>query len=691
MAKISVKQVAIFSILTFVLALPLIAQADGELSWRGAISSRPAGVAGTWEIGGIAFEATAATQLNEEHGALNTGDCAEVKYYVSGGSNIATEIERKSTYMCNTGGGGDDGEHAQVYAVVDSLPAGFPADMTGDWVAGGVTYTADAGTRFEQEHGPFAVGVCIEVEYDNSTGVNVMLAAKTENGYKCGSGGGGGEGPHSQLNGILDSFPAGLIGDWVVAGVTYTADANTRFEQEHGPFFAGACVDVKFETGTTNLIEVSTSNATMCNTVPGTGGGDDEHPEEKFYGLISDVPADPQNGLWLIGGGAFSSTLGTELKEEHGAFAQADANPNTVCAEVEYYQNPAGGQYIATKIGTEELYKCTTSSFTNEVYGTVLSFPPDLYGSWVIAGGVMSDTYNTSVTTNFEQDDGRTFAVGACVKVKYTVQNGVNHVRKIETTSPEHCGGGSEPPSYPGEGKMYATIDSMPPIGSMSLRLGTWVIGGQEYQATDATRFEDEHNQFAPGACVKAKYVVQGGVKYLTKLEAEEAYKCRQTGGAEDEFKAYGYVEAFPGSGTLGSLVGPWQISGVTYQTDANTAFEQEHGFFALGAFVEVEYTTSGAVNTATKIETHVAPHAGTGTFMGTVTGQNDDNGDGWPDWELDGTDIYLTDRVIEFGGGGQPAIGDRVLLNTYRGLDGRLYVTSAGVVQHVFLPLILR
>jgi len=223
------------------------------------------------------------------------------------------------------------------------------------------------------------------------------------------------------------------------------------------------------------------------------------------------------------------------------------------------------------------------------------------------------------------------------------------------------------------------------------LRLGTWVIGGQEYQATESTRFEDEHNQFAPGACVKAKYVVLNGVKYLTKVEAEDAYKCQQTGGSDDEFKAYGAIEAFPGAGTLGSLVGPWQISGVIYQTDSNTYFEQEHGFFALGAFVEVKYIISGTINIATKIETHVAPYGGTGTFMGTLTGMGDDNGDGWPDWEMDGSNVILTDHVIEFGSSGQPTIGDRVLLNTYRGVDGRLYATTAGVVRNVFMPIILR
>ncbi|MFQ5611732.1 MAG: DUF5666 domain-containing protein [Anaerolineae bacterium] len=656
--KQHLKQTGFAIILILVSLTPLAARADDGPEWTGTLTSRPAGVTGTWVIGGLSFEANAGTLIEEEHGPLNTGACAEVKYYTSGGTNIATKIESQESYKCN-GGGGGGGPSLKVYATVNSFPSG----LIGDWVIGGVTYTADGNTRFEQKHGSFRVGACVEVKY--VSGSNQALEIETESAYKCsGSGGGGGGVPHSQVYGALDSFPPGLIGDWVVAGVTYTADANTRFEQEHGPFFQGGCVEVKYQSGTNVAVEISTEEPYKCG---GTGS-----VESKFYGLIDAIPANPQNGTWTIGGGVFVSTPATQLKQEHGAFA------NGACAEVEYYDDTSGG-HIATKIETQEPYKCNTSTYTNQIYGTISSFPVGLYGSWVIG----NETYNASAATKFEQEHGA-FAAGACVKVKYYVQNGVNHATKIETESSSHCGG-SGPPSLPADSKVYATIDSFP----ASPYIGTWVIGGVSYEATAATKFEQEHGLFAAGACVKAKYTAANGVNTLSEVETEEAYKCQQAGGGGPEFKSYGVIEALPPLFSSGILTGTWQISGVSYEADGSTRFEQEHGFFTLGAYVEVKYTRSGGINTALSIETHVAPSAGLNMLVGTL--QSHDSNDDWTDWVVDGV-TYKADPAIEVGASGQmPVAGEPVLLSTYRGLDGSAYVTSAALAQQVFLPAIFQ
>ena len=58
-------------------------------------------------------------------------------------------------------------------------------------------------------------------------------------------------------------------------------------------------------------------------------------------------------------------------------------------------------------------------------------------------------------------------------------------------------------------------------------------------------------------------------------------------------------------------FVGPWKVAGMEFVADANTDFEQEAGAFAVGAYVEVEYSKDGAANRIHEIETEVPPGAG--------------------------------------------------------------------------------
>jgi hypothetical protein len=657
------KRIGLLLASILVLVMPLAALAsDGDLKWRGVLDSRPSpGLAGTWVIGGRSFEADDSIEIEEEHGALVVGTCTKVEYYTSGSANVATKIESQESYKCD--GSGDPGEHPVQYAIVDSFPGG----LIGTWVIGGETYTTDANTRFESEDGPFTVGGCVEVEY--ISGSNLVLELETEDYYKCSSGGSTEPGiSYSQIYGVLDAFPLELIGTWTVSDVDYAADVDTRFEQEHGPFFEGGCVEIKYETDTNNAVEIGTAEPYKCS---GDGGGGTDPIESKFYGLINAIPAG-YLGTWTIGNGFFISTSTTELEEEHGDFAVG------VCAEVEYYQD-AGGDHVATEIGTEEAYKCNTNTYTNEAYGIVASFPPDLYGSWAIAhGGAHAEIYNASLATQFEQSHG-TFAAGVCVKVKYYVEEGVNHAVEIETEEGDHCGGEGTP-TLPGDSKVYATIDSFP----AAPYIGVWQIGGVAYEATAATEFEQEQGAFAVGACVKARYTTTGGVNVLNKVETEADYKCQDQEAIDPEFKGYGVVESFPSG-----LIGTWQVSGIVYEANSSTRFEQEHGFFVLGAYVEVEYVTDGITNTAISIETHVAPNAGLRTIVGTLGAHT--SSDDWADWMVDGV-AYTADHAIEVGSGiHSPVVNRSVWLNIYRGSDGTIYVTSATLAHQTFLPVVLR
>ncbi len=154
-----------FSMITFavvfllMLTLPLVALADGELDAKGIINSRPSGGnIGDWDIGGVIYQADASTVFKEHHGALVVGVCAEVEYQVVGGVNKALKISSAEAQDCTTM---PPGEHAQIYGRIDSFPAG----LIGNWVVDGVTYTADANAEFEQKHGAFATGQCVDVKY----------------------------------------------------------------------------------------------------------------------------------------------------------------------------------------------------------------------------------------------------------------------------------------------------------------------------------------------------------------------------------------------------------------------------------------------------------------------------------------------------------------------------------------------
>jgi Domain of unknown function (DUF5666) len=634
---------------------PPATRADESLQWTGTVNSRPLTLTGTWVVGGMSFETNRETQLDQGHGPLTDGACARVAYYSSRGTNIATLIASQEPYKCIPGSG--DGErHMKVYSTVTSLPSGFPTTLTGTWVVGGVAYTAVVTTHFETEAGPFAVGSCVGVEY--VPGSNLALELETQPAFKCT---GVGRTPYAQVYGVVDQFPPELVGEWKVGGTFYTATTATHFEQDEGPFFVGGCVSVRYNPADKMAVEISTAEPFKC--------GGPEPVESKFFGIVSEIPTGTL-GVWVVGGNSFVVTTSTQLEHEDGMSLTVG-----VCAAVEYYLS--GTDKIAAEIGAAPMFKCTGGTFTNQARGRVSSFPPDLVGTWVITRhGGFTDTFEADTGTEFDQKHG-SFAPGACVKVKYFVQAGVNHATRIETQEPHSCGGGA-PPTLPGVSKVYATIDQFP-TGTLSI--GLWVIGGVEYFATPATEFEQDHGPFAVGACVKAKYTVVSDTNTLLEVETEDARKC--TISDTLVFRSFGTVEAFPPD-----LIGAWQISGISYTAGVSTSFEQEHGFFAVGAFVEVKYVLSGTDRIALSIETHVAPDAGLDEVFGVLEAH--DSGDDWSDWVVNGV-TYTADPAIEVGAAERaPVVGRLVRLNTYR-VNGVAYVTSASSAFQVFLPAISR
>jgi hypothetical protein len=648
-----------------ILAQPSSTEASGtglSPEWTGIVMTRPTGITGNWVVGGLSFQADNNTHLDETHGTLNVGVCATVQYRMNAGSKIATEIASQESFKCDFG---NPVQPMKVYSYVNQLPAGFPVTLTGEWVIGDVTYTAVMTTHFEQEYGPFAVGKCAGVAYITGT-PPVAVDLETAPDWKCSGIPGWGQ-PRAVAFGVVQDFPPDLVGTWTVSGTVYTATASTSFEQEHGPFFVGGCVQVEFNPSNMVATEISTEEADKCAGQPA---------EQKFFGMIESIPTDTL-GTWVIGGDSFLVITSTRLDQHHGPLVVG------ACVGVDYILS--GTDKIATEIGAEEMFKCSTGTFTNVAIGKISSFPPALYGTWVITrNGGFTDTFETYTDTQFLQEHG-SFATGVCVQIKYVIQDGVNQAVTIQTEEAEHCGA-VRPPNLHGKSIVFATIDQFP---TGTPPIGLWVIGGNPYSATSTTIFGEEHGPFAVGACVKALYSVVSDTNVLFQVQTKDPNKCIISG--THVFRAFGQIEAFPAD-----LIGDWQVGGITYTTNISTEFRQEHGFFAVGAFVQVRYVLSGTARLARSIETQVAPGAGRRNIIGIL--QAHDMNDDWSPWVVSGV-TYQSDPDIQVRLAGQSAaasastvaIGQKVALNVYQAADGTLYVTSVSALSQVYLPMVMR
>jgi hypothetical protein len=456
---------------------------------------------------------------------------------------------------------------------------------------------------------------------------------------------------------------SGFVGAWAVRGHQFTATSATLLNEELGSLSVGACVEVKYITlgGADTATKIERQIDAVC-------GGGGSGGEQKAYAFIETIPPG-HIGVWHMGGQAYASTASTLLQQEHGAFAVG------VCAEVEFAS--AAGVNTASAIATQEPYNCSNGTFLSRAVGTLGAFPAGLIGTWTIGGA----SYVATSATSFQQ---RTpFASASCVKVAYLVLNGVNIAQEIESEGADNCTS-APPPAANDLRKLYAPIEIVP----SSPFVGDWRIGGVGFTATAATRFEQPSALFAVGVCVEAQYVIEGAVNRLVAVESKPLTRC-QIGGAV-ALRAYGPISSFPAA-----LLGAWTASGVSYQANVSTIFEQRFGRFAVGAFVEITYRIDGVNRIATRIETHVAPGEGRTNTVGALESRpSDDTGT----WVIGGVSYRGDDSIeIELGhltSAAQNALAAstlRVIVNSYQAADGTRYATSVQAVSQIFLPIVQR
>ncbi len=212
--------------------------------------------------------------------------------------------------------------------------------------------------------------------------------------------------------------------------------------------------------------------------------------------------------------------------------------------------------------------------------GIITALPSGtLFGQWVING----NTYAASNgTTEFRQDNGP-LSLNGCAEVKYVIQAGQRVALRI--SSDDSCGS-----NQTGEVESTGLIVSRPPSGTL---FGAWQIGNTTYQAiSGTTTFRESNGALNLGVCAEVKWITP---TTALRISSKQLHDCS---GVNDDNEATGKVESLP----AGSLIGIWQIGGLSYSVTPSTTLRD--GPFAVGAIVEVHFTraTSGSL-IATDIE----------------------------------------------------------------------------------------
>ena len=630
------------------------AQDDGEMSTRGIVTSVPSGtVYGTWTIGGNAYEAVTGTtqvEIGERGSILNR--CAEVRYTQQGETRTAFRI--RPSFECGFGDGeGDhDGSRGETKGVLES----FPAELVGEWRVSGITYTASISTYFAQREHPFVVGNCVEIKHAMSS--TVALAIKSDDDRECGDA----RESVGRAKGTLQSFPAEITGTWMVNSVTYQVVSTTLLNRDHGDFYVGGCIEVRYDISDTNrtAFKVETESLDDCAERPVLSS------TLEARGVVSATPiSGTLFGTWTIGGEAYEAISGTtRFNVEHGMLQVGD------CAKVRYLNQ--GGQRVALRIDSDERHGCRRGIEESKLYGIVRALPgtPNQIGIWKIGERPMLVSTATLQT-------GGPFTVGMLVEAKF-VRNpaGALVATKIEAKRNSQIRGR--------EGKSYGILQDRPISPTV---LGTWTIASTTYAVTSTTRLT---GSLDVGNCAVVHFRSLNGQRTARKIRGLATTECTFAGRVVSE--TYGTVEQMPTQG----FIGTWMIGGKAYEMRATTRFKQEHGALATGAFVEVKFRTENGVNIALEVESEVPPMAGETNSTGRVSQSSPADAaiarvDAAQETiTVDGVQYVITRATMVDDGAGALGAGSRVAINSYTDATGQRVATSVVVLaSSIYAPVV--
>ena len=207
-----------------------------------------------------------------------------------------------------------------------------------------------------------------------------------------------------EINGVVQSKPVSLIGDWTIAGRTVRTDGATVFKQELGPIGVGALVEVK---GTQASDGAVVAQSIEVKQPAGTTSPPPGQLEPEVNGAVEGLPANGLLGTWKVGGRTVTVLTTTQINQEHGGVA--------IGAIVQVNGTLNADQSItASRIEVKSSTVATPNPATPtvEIQGTIDVLPAGLLGTWTVAGrAVLVDA-----TTVLNAESG-SFAVGATVEV----------------------------------------------------------------------------------------------------------------------------------------------------------------------------------------------------------------------------------------------------------------------------------
>ncbi|MFN8493217.1 MAG: DUF5666 domain-containing protein [Caldilineaceae bacterium] len=322
----------------------------------GVIESFPVTLTGTWRIGGLNVIADSSTKFNQDRGLFAVSTTVKVDFYIditttlSNTNALVIHAQQISTlFVDNHHGHGDDdngghqGAEGQAFGPITRMPV---TGTVGVWVIGGVEYTVTNQTEIHQKRGALKVGAQVKVEYFLDSNNN-RIAHEIETTF---NNGGVSDTSHAKLVGFVEEMPTGsYTGTWKISNVTFTADGNTKFNEEHGALAKGSFVSVEYTV--TNGINVMLE---IENEIP-PGCGEHNH-----IGKIEDMGGDglaaasvSANTVWKIGGQNYTITPATTMNDTQGALGV-----NQTVAVNSY--TAADGTQVATQI--------QSVSLTNQLY-----------------------------------------------------------------------------------------------------------------------------------------------------------------------------------------------------------------------------------------------------------------------------------------------------------------------------------
>jgi len=154
--------------------------------------------------------------------------------------------------------------------------------------------------------------------------------------------------------------------------------------------------------------------------------------------------------------------------------------------------------------------------------------------------------------------------------------------------------------------ELMGLVEVMPDGGTV----GSWVIGGETFEADENTEFDTDDSPLAVDACADVEYEATADGNLALKIEGDDSPDCTDTEDededSEDEesMELMGLVESMPDGGAVGS----WVIGGEIFNADENTEIDTDQSLLAVGACAEVEYEDTADGNLALKIEGEDSP-----------------------------------------------------------------------------------